>query len=121
MNTHQAYISDAINHEAAVVVEAQASTRNHILNRAAFNLERIPGTELGSVVGALLSAARANGYVADHGEHSTRNVIECGFKAGQRQQGEPPRPNRAARRRMASESGRPLKLAAEIAANAEGL
>jgi hypothetical protein len=113
--SHQNYISDAINHEAAVVAEAQASTR-----RAALNLGRFPGTEVGSVVGALLSA-RANGYVADHGEHPARNVIECGFKAGQRQQGETPRPTRAARRRMASESGRPLKLAAEIAATAEGL
>jgi putative DNA primase/helicase len=61
---------------------------------------------LGSVVGVLLPAARANGYVADHGEHATRKVIESGFQSGQQKQGEAPRPNRAERRRMASESRR---------------
>jgi putative DNA primase/helicase len=106
MNTRQDHIADAINHEAAIVAGAQASTRNHILNRAAFNLGRIPGTHLGSVVGVLLPAARANGYVADHGEHATRKVIESGFESGQRKQGEAPRPNRAERRRMASENRR---------------
>jgi hypothetical protein len=72
MNTHQDYIADAINQEAAVVAKAQASTRNHILNRAAFNLGRIPGTQLGSVFDTLFPAASANGYVADHGERETQ-------------------------------------------------
>jgi len=106
MNTHQDFVADAIGHEAAIVAKAQASTRNHILNRAAFNLGRIPGTQLGLVVGGLLPAASANGYVADHGEYATRKVIESGFQSGQRKQRDAPQPNRAERRRMASESRR---------------
>jgi hypothetical protein len=104
--THQLHISDAINYEAAVVAKTQASTRNHALNRAAFKLGKIPGTEYEPVVGALLSAAGANGYLAEHGEHATRRVIESGFQSGQRNQGKAPRPNQAERRRMASESRR---------------
>jgi hypothetical protein len=106
MNTHQGYITDVINYEVAVVANAQTSTRNYVLNRAAFNLGKILGTQLASVVGALLPAAHTNGYVADHGEDATRRVIESGFQSGQRQQGGAPRPNRAERRRMASESRR---------------
>jgi hypothetical protein len=106
MNTHQGYIADVINYEVAVIANAQTSTRNYVLNRAAFNLGKIPGTQLASVVGALLPAAHTNGYVADHGERATRRVIESGFQSGQRQQGGAPRPNRAERRRMASESRR---------------
>jgi AAA domain len=104
MNTHQDYIADAISYEAAVVAEAQTSTRNHVLNRSAFKLGAIPGMPSDTAVGALLQAANANGYVAEHGERATRNVIESGLQSGQRKQQKVLRPNRAERRRMASES-----------------
>ena len=104
MNTHQDYIADAISYEAAVVAEAQKSTRNYVLNRSAFKLGAIPGMPSDTAVGALLQAANANGYVADHGERATRNVIESGLQSGQRKQQKVLRPNRAEHRRMASES-----------------
>ncbi len=58
----QEYIAKAISNEAAVVANAQASTRNGILNRSAFKLGTIPGAQLDTVVGALLPAASDNGY-----------------------------------------------------------
>ena len=102
----QEYIARALSNEAAVVANAQASTRNQILNRSAFKLGTIPGAQLDTVVGALLPAARENGYVAEHGEHSTRKVIESGFQNGQRKQRKVPRLNRAERRCMAFGSDR---------------
>jgi putative DNA primase/helicase len=104
MNTHQDYIADAINYEAAVVAKAQTSTRNLILNRSAFSLGTLPGAQLDVVVAALLPAAHANGYVADHGEPATRRVIESGFRSGQRNPRKIPRLNRAERRRLAFKS-----------------
>ena len=97
----QEYIAKAISNEVAVVANAQTSTRNHILNRSAFKLGTIPGTQLDPVVSALLPAAHANGYMAEHGEHATRKIIESGFQNGQRNQRKVPRLNRAERRRMA--------------------
>jgi hypothetical protein len=97
----QEYIAKAISNEAAVVAKAQTSTRNQILNRSAFKLGTIPGTQLDPVVSALLPAAHANGYIAEHGEHATRKVIESGFQNGQRNQRKVPRLNRAERRCMA--------------------
>jgi putative DNA primase/helicase len=97
----QEYIAKAISNEAAVVANAQASPRNQIINRSAFKLGTIPGSQLDMVVGALLPAASENGYLAEHGEHSTRKVIESGFKNGQRKQRKVPRCNRAERRCMA--------------------
>ena len=102
----QEYLAKAINNEAAVVANAQASTRNMILNRSAFKLGTIPGAQLNPVVGALLPAASANGYMAEHGEYATRRVIESGFQNGQRKQRKVPRLNRAERRCMAYESQR---------------
>ncbi len=104
------YIARAISNEAAVVANAQASTRNTILNRSAFKLGTIPGAQLDAVVGALLPAAQANGYVAEHGEPATRKVIESGFHNGQRKQRKVPRLNRAERRCMAFGSGRPVSI-----------
>jgi hypothetical protein len=66
------YLEKAINNEAAIVAKAEASTRNAILNRSAFKLGTIPGAQLDTVVGALLPAACANGYMAEHGESATR-------------------------------------------------
>jgi putative DNA primase/helicase len=100
------YIDKAISNEAAVVANAQASTRNGILNRSAFKLGTIPGAQLDTVVGALLPAAQDNGYLAEHGENATRKVIESGFQNGQRKQRKVPRLNRAERRCMAYESKR---------------
>src|SRR6267378_1954096 len=54
MNSHQDHIADAINYEAAVVANAQKSTRNHVLNRAAFKLGTIPGMPSDTVVDVLL-------------------------------------------------------------------
>ena len=62
------YIARAIGNEAVVVANAQTSTRNGILNRSAFKLGTIPGTQLDAVVDALLPAAHENGYLAEHGE-----------------------------------------------------
>jgi putative DNA primase/helicase len=104
------YIAKAISNEAAVVANAQASTRNKILNQSAFRLGTIPGARLDAVVGTLLPAAQTNGYLAEHGEHATRKVIESGFQNGQRNQRKVPRLNRAERRRMAFASGRPASV-----------
>ena len=68
----QEYISQAISNEAAVVAKAQTSTRNQILNRSAFKLGTIPGTQFDPVVSALLPAAQENGYLTEHGENATR-------------------------------------------------
>jgi hypothetical protein len=100
------YIAKAISNEVAVVANAQTSTRNQILNRSAFKLGTIPGAQLDTVVGTLLPAAQANGYVAEHGEHAARKVIESGFQNGQRKQRKVPRLNRAERRCMALQSKR---------------
>src|SRR6266403_488065 len=43
MNSYQGYIADVTNHEVSAVVKAERSTRNHALNRAAFNLGKVPG------------------------------------------------------------------------------
>ncbi|MBR1156517.1 AAA family ATPase [Bradyrhizobium sp. JYMT SZCCT0428] len=102
----QEYIDAAISSEAAVVANAHVSSRNHVLNRSAFKLGTIPGTQLDTVIRALFPAARANGYLAEHGEHATHKVIEGGFQSGQRKLRVAPRTNRAERRRMASESKR---------------
>jgi hypothetical protein len=62
----QEYLAKAISNEAAVVANAQDSNRNTILNRSAFKLGTIPGAQLDIVVGALLPATSANGYLAEH-------------------------------------------------------
>ncbi len=74
------YIAKAIRNEAAVVANAQTSTRNQILNRSAFNLGNIPGRQLNTVVAAVWRPPDANGYLAEHGDHATRKVIESGFQ-----------------------------------------
>jgi hypothetical protein len=98
------YIARAISNEAAVVANAETSTRNGILNRSAFKLGTIPGAQLDAVVGALLPAARESGYLPEHGEIATRKVIESGFQNGQRKQRTVPRHNRAERRLLTFES-----------------
>jgi putative DNA primase/helicase len=100
------YIARAISNEAAVVANAETSTRNGILNRSAFKLGTIPGAQLDAVVGALLPAARESGYLPEHGEIATRKVIESGFQNGQRKQRTVPRHNRAERRLLTFQSKR---------------
>ncbi|MGO9947483.1 MAG: AAA family ATPase [Steroidobacteraceae bacterium] len=59
--------------------------RNAAINRGAFKVGGLVGAgALSECVAreALLSAACANGYLADHGERSTLDVIEHGLNAG---------------------------------------
>lgn len=84
MSSSENYIAAAINNETAIVADAVSSTRNHTLNRAAFKLGTIPGMTTDTAINALLLAARSNGYVKEHGEKATRQVIESGLKNGQR-------------------------------------
>jgi hypothetical protein len=82
--SYERYISAAIDNEAAIVAQAQASTRNHTINRSAFKLGTLVGMPTDTAINALMLGAGANGYVKDHGEIATRKVIESGFKSGQR-------------------------------------
>ena len=100
------YIAMAIASEAAIVANAQPSTRNQFLNRSAFKLGTIPGAPLDVVVDRLSRATRENGYLAEHGESATRKVIESGFQNGHRKQRRVPRHNRAERRLLAFQSKR---------------
>ncbi len=84
MESSENYVNAAINNEVAIVASALRSTRNHTLNRAAFKLGTIPGMTTDTAMNALLRAAGANGYVKEHGEKATRQVIDSGFKNGQR-------------------------------------
>src|SRR3984957_11258127 len=77
------YIDAAINNETAIVASAVSSTRNQILNRAAFKLGTIPGMTTDTAMSALLLAAGANGYIKEHGESAARKVIESGLRNGQ--------------------------------------
>src|SRR5215831_6728047 len=86
----ESYMRAAINGEAASVAEAQASTRNSALNRAAFRLGTIPGMSTETAFGALMLAAGANGYTKEHGERSARATIEGGLRAGMRSLRAPP-------------------------------
>src|SRR5215471_10885802 len=82
----ESYMRAAINGEAASVADAQASTRNTALNRAAFRLGTIPGMSTETAVCALMLAAGANGYTKEHGERAARATIESGLRAGMRSQ-----------------------------------
>jgi putative DNA primase/helicase len=84
MSNLERYIGAAINDEMAIVANAVSSMRNQILNRSAFKLGTIPGMTTDTAISALLLAARSNGYVQEHGEKATRQVIESGIKNGQR-------------------------------------
>jgi putative DNA primase/helicase len=84
MSSSENYISAAINNESAIVANAVSSTRNHALNRSAFKLGTIPGITTDTAMNALLLAAGANGYLKEHGEKATRQVIDSGLKNGQR-------------------------------------
>ena len=84
MSNRKNYVNAAIHNEASIVANALSSTRNQTLNRSAFKLGTIPGMTTDTAVSALLLAAGANGYVKEHGERATRQVIESGLKNGQR-------------------------------------
>ena len=70
----------AIEGEASIVASAAASTRNHVLNRAAFKLGSIPDMPTDTAIGALMRASGENGYVKEHGRPATLKVIESGFR-----------------------------------------
>ena len=55
------YLQAAIEGESAAVACAQSSTRNHVLNRAAFKLGTIPDMPTDTATNALLLASGANG------------------------------------------------------------
>jgi hypothetical protein len=77
------YIQAAIHGESATVADAQISTRNQALNRAAFKLGTIPNMPTETAINALLIASRANGYLKEHGDIATRKVIDSGLRNGQ--------------------------------------
>ncbi len=104
------YLRAAIEGEASIVANALASTRNHALNRAAFNLGSIPDMPCDTAVGALLRASGANGYLREHGQSATLKVIESGFRSGQRQQ-RTAAPARQARPSPRPAPGRPASVA----------
>src|SRR3984957_14675027 len=104
------YIDAAINNETAIVASAVSSTRNQILNRAAFKLGTIPGMTTDTAMSALLLAAGANGYIKEHGESTARKVIESGFRNGQSN----PRPPVQSPPGLPSRSVRALQTMAEI-------
>ena len=79
----EAYIKVAVDGEAAIAAKAQSSTRNRALNRAAFKLGTIPGVTTDTAIGALMLSAGVNGYLREHGEKATRQVLESGFRSGQ--------------------------------------
>ncbi len=83
-STSESYFWSAIEGEASIVANAAASTRNHVLNRAAFKLGSIPNMPTETAIGALMLASGENGYVKDHGRPATLKVIESGFRNGQR-------------------------------------
>jgi hypothetical protein len=82
--TSEDYFWSAIEGEASIVASAAASTRNHVLNRAAFKLGSIPDMPTDTAIGALMRASGENGYVKEHGRSATLKVIESGFRNGQR-------------------------------------
>jgi hypothetical protein len=94
MNTADKYIHAAVEGESAIVACAQSSTRNHVLNRAAFKLGTIPNMPTDTAIRALLLAANSNGYLKEHGESATRKVIESGLRNGQSNQRPSLRQNR---------------------------
>ena len=79
------YADTALGREADAVASASEGQRNHLLNRAAFNLGQLVGAkalEHQRVQAALESAAECCGYVADHGWPNTRAVIRSGMDKG---------------------------------------
>lgn len=86
MNFSESYLRAAIDGESANVAQAQTSTRNSVLNRAAFRLGTIPGLPTETSVRALMQAAGANGYVKEHGERATMATIGSGLRAGMKSQ-----------------------------------
>jgi putative DNA primase/helicase len=81
----EAYLAAALESELDLVRTAAEGTRNDQLNRSAFNLGQFVSAGLLDGVFAesgLLDAALACGLVKDDREHSVRNTIASGLKAG---------------------------------------
>jgi putative DNA primase/helicase len=84
---HSAYAEAALADEISIIGSTPKGRglRNAAINRGAFKIGGLvsAGALSESIAReGLLSAACTNGYVADHGERSTRDVIEHGLKAG---------------------------------------
>jgi putative DNA primase/helicase len=118
-STSESYFWSAIEGEASIVANAVASTRNHVLNRAAFKLGSIPDMPTDTAIGALMRASGENGYVNEHGQPATLKVIESGFRNGQRN----PRtltPNRETNRRQPIAQNRvPTARQVQVVASAD--
>jgi hypothetical protein len=80
MSPYEEYFGVAIEPEAAILSEAQASTQNNKFNRSLGTVGEMPTD---TAISASLLGAGANGYLKDHGEIATRKVIERGFESGQ--------------------------------------
>lgn len=81
------YGQAALDGEVAAVFAAPAGTRNDTLNRAAFRLGQLTIYDLlteADVENALLTAAEANGLLADDGLRGVLATIRSGLRAGQR-------------------------------------
>jgi hypothetical protein len=81
------YVSAAVDREIELVRSAAKGTRNHQLNKSAFNLGQLAGTGLlhpGHVEHLLFEAAGAAGLVAEDGHYSVRGTIGSGLAAGAR-------------------------------------
>ena len=80
-----AYGRAALRAEVSWLSNLPPGSRNHALNRAAFNLfQLVAGGELAEdeVIAALHQACVANGLVADDGLQSVKRTIRSGRKAG---------------------------------------
>ena len=84
---HSAYAEAALADEINIIGSTPKGRglRNAAINRGAFKIGGLVGAGALSEFAAregLLSAACTNGYLVDHGERSTLDVIENGLKAG---------------------------------------
>jgi Bifunctional DNA primase/polymerase, N-terminal len=79
-----AYVDAAFAGEVQRVMDAAPGTRNPSLNKAAYNLGRIPDTDDLEVEHALLTAAEAVGLVADDGNDQCLATIRSGLNARRR-------------------------------------
>lgn len=79
------YLRAALNNAHAELAGVKSGDRNNVLNAKAYSLGRlVAGTELteDEVRRVLTDACKANGYLADEGEHAVEATISSGLEAG---------------------------------------
>lgn len=79
------YAAAAVRAEIRILADAPPGTRNHELNRSAFNLGQLVAAGMldeDQVRAALLLAAERNGLLADDGQRQTEATIRSGLRAG---------------------------------------